>query len=496
MNEDNERPTPNPLIPVDGIVAFEVPMSATPIPEPFEFGSADVGATDEREPLLIGVASETVAPAPEFPTPDIGEPVVEPHAHTAAYPAPPGPWWSSTASNPASVPQPGLAPPQFSRATSPGVHNGSAALTARTARSVLVGAVVGALVASLVTGGLFIAFRENKNTTTKVADSSDSFAKTSNTTPVTPIPTSKEGDINVKAVLARVRPAVVVITVQTPQGKGGGTGFIVGANGTIVTNAHVVNQATAVKVTLASGDQLDAHIKGVDVRHDLAVITIPGSKYPTVALGDSDTVNPGDSVIAVGNALGLGISVTKGVISALDRQVDEPNGTVILGALQTDAAINPGNSGGPLVNSQGQVIGVNTAIASPTESTNIGFAISISSARHIIDALIAGRTPLDAFLGVTTDDVTPSLVQQHTLKTDRGAYVANVRAGSPADTSGIKVGAVVTEIDGTPVTGRDELRRLIRRHSPGDRATFIVVDQSGAKKVIEIRLGEAPTVTN
>ena len=493
MSEDNEQPTHNPLIPVDGIVAFEAPMPATPIPEPFEFGSPQFGATHEPEPALFAVAAETVAPAAAVRAPDVGDPV-EPRVHTAAYPPPPGPWWSSTASNPASASPPGLTPPQFSGATpAPGGHNGSAA---RTGRSVLVGAIVGALVASLVTGGLFIAFRDNKNTTTKVADSSDSFAKTSNSTPVTPIPTSKEGDINVKAVLARVRPAVVVITVQTPQGKGGGTGFIVGANGTIVTNAHVVNQATTVKVTLASGDQLDAHIKGVDVRHDLAVITIPGSKYPTVALGDSDTVNPGDSVIAVGNALGLGISVTKGVISALDRQVDEPNGTVILGALQTDAAINPGNSGGPLVNSQGQVIGVNTAIASPTESTNIGFAISISSARHIIDSLIAGRTPLDAFLGVTTDDVTPSLVQQHTLKTDRGAYVVNVRAGSPADTSGIKVGAVVTEIDGTPVTGRDELRRLIRRHSPGDRATFIVVDQSGAKKVIEIRLGEAPTVTN
>ena len=411
----------------------------------------------------------------------------EPASAPAPAPAPPGPWWSGGA-------QPGYgaaAPLSGSNPPAP-IAPGPPAASLKTGRGVLVGAIVGALVGSLVTGGLFLAFRDDAPKSSTSTTSGSALVTNNGTTPVTPIPNTASGGINVKGVLGRVRPSVVKIDVQTSQGRGGGTGFLVTSDGTIVTNAHVVEGANDVQVTLANGDQKVAKVKGVDAAHDLAVIRIDGSGFSAIAFGDSDALAPGDPVVAVGNALGLGISVTSGVISALDRTVDEPNGATILGALQTDAAINPGNSGGPLVNSQGQVIGVNTAIASPSQSTNVGFAISISSARHIIEALIAGKAPRDAFFGVTSEDVTPTLVRKHDLKVDHGAYVVSTASGSAAQSSGIKAGDVVIEIDGTAINGRDELRRFIRRHSPGDRVPFTIVDAAGAQRVVAVRLGEAP----
>ncbi len=494
MNEhDDEFPTTGltndleaPQVPVDtpGLPS----LSAEP--EPIPIAAPDVA------PTLVEVTDATPITfadvTPPWPAEPIAPPVIgagaadEPTSqHNPSAPPPPGPWWAGAPINPAASTAP--LPPAAASATSK--NAGSV-----TSRGILVGAVVGALVASLVTGGLFLAFRDDDGSSTTTVRTDSSLVSNNGTIPLTPIPNTASGGINVKAVLARVRPAVVAITVTTSRGQGGGTGFIVKSDGTIVTNAHVIDGATDVQVTLANGEQLAAKVKGSDDSHDLAVIDIEGSGYAVATYGDSDAMQPGDPVVAVGNALGLGISVTNGVISALDRQVEEPNGATILGALQTDAAINPGNSGGPLVNSQGQVIGVNTAIASPTQANNVGFAISISSARHIIDSLIEGKAPRDAFLGVSSEDVTPSLVRKESLKVDRGAFVTNVEDGSAASTAGIKAGDVVVAIDGKQINGTGELRRFIRRHSPGDRVPFTVVESSGKQRVVVVRLGEAPVL--
>ena len=206
-------------------------------------------------------------------------------------------------------------------------------------------------------------------------------------------------------------------------------------------------------------------------------------------LGDSDALVVGDAVIAVGNALDLGISVTTGIVSAIDRDVPEQNGNTLVGALQTDAAINPGNSGGPLVNARGEVVGINTAIAPPSDASNVGFAIAISAAKPIITDLAAGRPPRDALLGVTSQDVTPPLVSQHHLKVTTGAYVDTVDSSTAAAKAGIARGDVIVEVDGRTVTTTEQMRRYIRRHQPGDTMRVVYVTPQGARRTVTVTLG-------
>ena len=395
-------------------------------------------------------------------------------------PVPPSPWWAPPA------------PPQGS-STPPAPIVPVSMSAPKAGRSVLIGAVSGALVGALVTGGLFVAFRDDEATPSSATPTRIDLSSNTNTKNVEPLQPANDGGVDVQAVLQRMRPAVVEIQVETLQGTGGGTGVIVSSDGIIVTNAHVVENARKIKVKLADGDVVDAKVKGQDASHDLAVITIARTGLAAAALGDSDQMRVGDPVVAIGNALGLGISVTTGIVSGLDREVDEPNGKILLGALQTDAAINPGNSGGPLVNSRGEVIGINTAIASPTESNNVGFAISISSAKPTIEALTSGRAPKDAFLGVASEDVTPSLVRSKSLKVATGAYVTDVPSNSPASSAGIEQGDVVVELEGTAVTGTGQLRRLITRNAAGKAVKVVVVKKSGDRKTLTITLGERPT---
>jgi serine protease Do len=253
----------------------------------------------------------------------------------------------------------------------------------------------------------------------------------------------------------------------------------------------VVDGANTIQVQLANGDLVPAKSKGVDASHDLAVITINRKNLPSAVLGDSDALSVGDPVIAVGNALNLGISVTSGIISAIDRDVPEPNNNTLYGALQTDAAINPGNSGGPLVNARGQVIGINTAIAPPSDASNVGFAIAISAAKPIIADLASGRTPRDALLGVAGVDVTPSLVSQHKLHVNSGVYMQEVDSGTAAAKAGIVKGDVIVSLDGEPVTTSEQMRRYIRRHQPGDTVSVVYVTPSGARKTVSVKLGAA-----
>ena len=206
------------------------------------------------------------------------------------------------------------------------------------------------------------------------------------------------GDIS--AILAKDVPGVVAITTDggPALGRGGGgggaaTGFVIDAGGVIVTNDHVVADARSINVTTSDGKKLSARVLGQDASHDLAVLRVDASSLPAVELGNSDQVQVGDDVVAIGNALDLdgGLSATRGIVSGLHRQIPTETGGQLQGLIQTDAAINPGNSGGPLVDAQGRVIGINTAIANPNTAQNVGFVIPISQAKPIIDRLRGGQ---------------------------------------------------------------------------------------------------------
>jgi S1-C subfamily serine protease len=204
-----------------------------------------------------------------------------------------------------------------------------------------------------------------------------------------------QGDIS--AILAKDVPGVVAITTDGGPVLGGGggaaTGIGIDAAGVIVTNDHVVADARSINVTTSDGKKLSARVLGQDASHDLAVLRVDASNLPAVELGNSDQVQVGDDVVAIGNALDLdgGLSATRGIVSGLHRQIPTETGGQLQGLIQTDAAINPGNSGGPLVDAQGRVIGINTAIANPNTAQNVGFVIPISQAKPIIDRLRGGQ---------------------------------------------------------------------------------------------------------
>ena len=202
----------------------------------------------------------------------------------------------------------------------------------------------------------------------------------------------------------------------------------------------MVEGAKNIQAVFSDGTTRDAKVLGNNASSDLAVVKVDATGLPTIELGDSDEVQVGDDVVAIGNALALqgGLSVTRGIISGLHREVGTNTGGALEDVIQTDAAINPGNSGGPLVDAQGRVIGINTAIADPGSAQNVGFAIPISNAKAIIELLREGKQP--AYLGVSTLDIDQAKADGHTVSVDAGAYVQTVSPGTPAAKAGIEAG--------------------------------------------------------
>jgi S1-C subfamily serine protease len=349
-------------------------------------------------------------------------------------------------------------------------------------RSALIGGLVGALVAALVTAGSFVAFGHDHR-----ASSSTSEA----VRPASII--VHNGDI--QAILRKVQPAVVRIDVDGPDGQGTGTGFIVASNGVIVTNAHVAANAFTIKVTLADSRTATASVIGIDAQHDLAVVKIALTNLPTVELGDSSTLEVGDSVVAIGNALALEgtPTVTSGIVSALHRTISTENST-LHDVIQTDAAINPGNSGGPLLDSSGRVIGINTAIASPADANNIGFAIAISSAEPTLRKLESGKSKpaVSGFLGVEVESVTSAIAAQANLDVTHGAYVADVTPSSPADKGGVRVGDVILKLDSTSISTAEALTSAVKSHKPGE-VVVVVVDRGGKQLTFHATLATRPS---
>lgn len=314
--------------------------------------------------------------------------------------------------------------------------------------------------------------------------------------PLPPLP-PLDPDQPIPAVVERVSPAVVNVRANQAGGTGGtGTGFIVRPNGIIVTNFHVVDGAFSIQVTVADGREFEARAIGGDPAADLAVLEIEAEDLPIVELGDSDALRLGETVVALGFALALegGPSVTSGIVSAKGRTIEAegPQGPNTLeDLLQTDAPINPGNSGGPLVDLAGRVVGINTAGVQAAEAENIGFAIAINRARPIIEDAIADPEAEAAYLGVSTQDVTPLIAAQQDLSVDTGALVRGVAPGSGAEDAGIRAGDVIVEIEGEPIEGSEDLGDAIRGHEPDDEISVTVI-RDGTPRTITAVLGVRP----
>ncbi len=310
---------------------------------------------------------------------------------------------------------------------------------------------------------------------------------------------------DIRTVVDRVRPAVAFVGIEAsvrafsaPVPVGNGSGAIIDPQGYILTNNHVVEQAQVLRVTLPDGRSFDAQLVGRDPATDLAVIKINGTDLPAIPLGDSSKIEVGDWVVAIGNALGLegGPTVTKGVVSAKDRTITEENGASLVGLIQTDAAINPGNSGGPLVNLNGELIGINTAIPGPTsqgaQPFGIGFAISINEAKPIVQQLISQGRVIRPYLGVVPVTLTPAIASQLRLQVDKGVILDTVAPNSPAAQAGLKQGDVITAVDGKPMTSEAELRQAIQAHKIGDTMEMTVL-RNGRQLTVRAQLAEAPT---
>ncbi|HET9016582.1 MAG TPA: trypsin-like peptidase domain-containing protein [Thermomicrobiaceae bacterium] len=312
-----------------------------------------------------------------------------------------------------------------------------------------------------------------------------------------------------------VKPAVVEITNEQSQisafgqaftvPAGVGSGVIYDTQGHILTNNHVVAGAQQLLVSLPDGRSFTATLVGADPQTDLAVVQIHGDNLPVATLGDSSRLQIGQWVVAIGNALALpgGPTVTAGVVSALDRTVQEPGssgsqtaGPFLFDMIQTDAPINSGNSGGPLVNLDGQVVGIATLVAGQStagvQSQGIGFAIAIGTAKPIAAQLVASGHVDHPYLGVAYTALNPAIAAQLGVSAKNGAVVLQVAAGSPAAHAGVQVHDIITAIDGTPLDTESALAATLNRHKPGDTVTLAILRGSQIL-TLKATLGQTPT---
>ncbi len=289
--------------------------------------------------------------------------------------------------------------------------------------------------------------------------------------------------------------------------KGTGSGFIINPDGRILTNFHVISGGSQLTVTLANKKQYKAHLLGRDPRNDLALIKIdPRESLPVLRLGDSDPLQVGQKVLAIGNPFGLEGTLTTGVVSSLGRSIQDENGRALEGMIQTDAAINFGNSGGPLLDSHGNVIGINTAIYGSQGSIGIGFAMPINRAKAMLDEFQARGHVSRPMLGVQTVLVQGDFAQALDLPAEGGLLVQRVEAGSAAEEAGIRGprqvvivgnvqlgvgGDLIVAVDGNPVTHDDDLQRAMNHKRAGDNMQ-LTINRGGRVQKINVKLGTAP----
>jgi Do/DeqQ family serine protease len=272
-----------------------------------------------------------------------------------------------------------------------------------------------------------------------------------------------------------------------------GSGVIVDAQqGYVLTNSHVVENANSIEVTTKDNRHLKARLIGRDPETDIAVLQIPGSNLTAVPMGDSDRLQVGDFVLAVGNPFGLGQTVTSGIISALGRS---PGIEGYEDFIQTDASINPGNSGGPLVDLQGRIVGINTAIVAPSGgNVGIGFAVPISMARQVMDQLTRYGEIKRGRIGVAIQDLTPDIAQALGTKYTQGAVIARVEPGSAAERAGLRTNDLVVAVNGAPMRSGTELRNRVGLSRIGDEVQ-LTVDRGGSERNVSVRIEQPPTTT-
>jgi len=271
-----------------------------------------------------------------------------------------------------------------------------------------------------------------------------------------------------------------------------GSGVIVSPDGYILTNNHVIDGATDVRVTLADKRQLKAKVVGTDPKTDIAVLKVEGSGFPAITIGDSSKVQIGDYALAIGDPFGVGQTVTMGIISALNRGnlgIEDYEDFI-----QTDAPINPGNSGGALVNDRGELVGINTAILSHGSGGNegIGFAIPINMARNVMSQILDHGKVNRAYLGIMVQDITPGISKAMNLKDMKGVLVGDVSPSGPAQRSGVQRGDVILEVNGKPMEDSRELRNTISMMDPTATVSLKLL-RNGSPTDVSVKLGELPT---
>ena len=465
----NDPQTPESGVPAQGPTPTPSSPFASPDPaEAYRAATSSAPVTGEQTTSPAG------PPAPAPVAPAMSTPAVPvPAAPTAGAGAP-----SQPVAHPAySSPVIGADPSTTSGATPTPVGR----LRARTVAAVAVGAVVLGGLAGFGGAALHDAADDGGSGAVSTLPASDSGSNV-------PTSNSAPNGVDVVSIAAAVTPSVVVIEVMSNGSVvSTGSGFFIRDDGYILTNAHVVADADGtVNVVKSDGTETEGTVVGESTEYDLAVVHIDETGLTPLVLADSDAVVVGEGVVAIGSPLGLESTVTTGIVSALHRPVttSDSSSTAFVDALQTDAAINPGNSGGPLLNADGEVIGINSAIATlstrtdSTGSIGLGFAITSNQARRTAEELIANGVATYPVIGVMLDSrYTGEGVQ--VLDTSDG-----VVAGSPADQAGIQPGDVITAIDGRPVTQSDELVVAIRAKAPGDDVTLTVQSGDSSQDVV------------
>jgi len=327
-----------------------------------------------------------------------------------------------------------------------------------------------------------------------------------------------EEERNTISVYKKAAPGVVNITSTVLERdfffglvprEGAGSGAVIDSKGYILTNNHVIKDARRIEVTLADGSKWPGRLVGTDPDNDLAVIRIeaPAEKLKPIPLGSSSDLQVGQKVLAIGNPFGLGETLTTGIISSLGRSIRSESGFLMEDLIQTDAAITPGNSGGPLLDSEGRIIGINTAIFSPSGgSVGIGFAIPVDAARRILPDLLEKGYVAHAWMGVSLFPLTPGLAKALDLPVSRGALVVEVMKGGPADKAGLRGGTkmvqvgnamlpvggdVITAMNGEAVNSSEDLVRRLRKHKPGDQVRLKILRERRSEEVT-LSLGERP----
>jgi len=345
--------------------------------------------------------------------------------------------------------------------------------------------IVAMLGGAIGAGGVYYAFKNRIPVST--------LENTSNNAANPPAFKGEDGALTVPQVVEKVTPAVVGVSTKSlvrdqffnvKEQEGLGSGFIINEEGYVVTNYHVINGAQEVKVIFSDGKEVNAKVINYDAERDIAVIKITDDvKMPGIAqLGDSSTVKAGEEVIAIGNPLGKEFSstVTKGIVSSPNRKMKTENGNV-LDYIQTDAAINPGNSGGPLINSKGEVIGINTAKKVGEDIEGIGFAIPINEVKTRLGSL---SKPI-LKLGITARTVTPELAKENKL--EEGVYVVGVQEFSPAEKAGLKIGDLIIEFGGKRVKTLEELNQAKSQYNDGDSVPVEII-RDGKKVNLNLTL--------